>query len=363
MLCLAASNWNIETAVLDPTADCPAGSVCSKFIHGNFNDFDEVYKFGKSLNLLTIEIEHINSEALEKLEEEGVEVRPSSNILKIIQDKGLQKKFYQENGLPTSKFAIIKSKADVFKMLEENKLSYPFVQKLCRFGYDGRGVQLVKDRKDLENLLNGESVVEDLVKIEKELSVIVAQNKIGEVKCFSPVEMVFNSSANLVDYLISPANIPDSVSNNATELALETIKTFELYGILAVEMFLDENEDLLINEVAPRPHNSGHHTIESCITSQYEQHIRSLYDLPLGETNIIYPSVMLNLIGEPGYEGVAKYDGFDKCLNIEGAKFHIYGKKLTKPFRKMGHVTIVDSDINVALEKARFIKENLKVVS
>lgn len=363
MLCQAASSWDIKTFILDPSVDCPAKDVCNSYVQGDFRDYESVCGFGKFSDLLTIEIEHVSAEALEKLEKDEIEVRPSSKILKIIQDKGLQKEFYEKNGLPTSRFTIVKNKSQIFEMLQNKKITYPFVQKLRRFGYDGRGVQLINNGKDFENLLDGECVVEDLVQIEKELSVIVAQNKIGDIKCFQPVEMVFNSDVNLVDYLISPANISDDLSDRAMELAVKTIKAFDLYGILAVEMFLDKNGQLLINEVAPRPHNSGHHTIESCVTSQYEQHIRSLYDLPLGETSIISPTVMLNLVGEPGYEGSARYEGFEECVKVDGAKFHIYGKKLTKPFRKMGHVTIMDSNIDTALEKAEFIKENLKVVS
>ena len=299
MLCNAASILDIKTIVLDPTIDCPAQSVCSTFVNGSFNDYDAVCDFGKSLNLLTIEIEHVNSQALEKLEESGVEVRPSSKILKIIQDKGLQKKFFVENNLPTSKFKILSNKSEVLELIESNNLDLPFVQKACKFGYDGRGVQIVSSNDDIDNLIDGESVIEDLVEIEKELSVIVARNKLEDIKCFDPVEMVFNSSANLVDYLICPANISPDISQRAIELAIETIKSFNLYGILAVEMFLNTDGNLLINEVAPRPHNSGHHTIESCLISQYEQHLRSIFDLTLGETDIISPSVMVNLVGEP----------------------------------------------------------------
>lgn len=363
MLCLAASNWNLETYVLDPSNDCPAKTVCTHFIQGDFRDCDDVYSFGNQVDLLTIEIEHIEITSLEKLEEQGVEIRPSSSILKIIQDKGLQKKFYDDKGLPTAKFSLFSERDKILDSLDKKEIAFPFVQKVCKDGYDGRGVQIVNNENDLCNLFDVNSVIEELVSIKKELSVIVARNINGEIKCFSPVEMIINSHANLVDYLLSPATISDDLSVQAQELAIETIKAFSLYGILAVEMFLDENDNILINEVAPRPHNSGHHTIESYTTSQYEQHLRSLLDLPLAETNLKLPSVMLNILGEPGYEGVARYKGFNECLEIDGVKLHIYGKKLTRPFRKMGHATIVDSDINSALKKAKYVKEKLKVIS
>ncbi len=363
MLCQAASRWNIETVVLDPLEDCPAASLCSENITGNFRDFDDVSGLAGKADIVTIEIEHVSTEGLKYLKEQGVETRPSAEILEKIKDKGLQKKFYRDNNLPTSDFIIAGSSDEIRELVNKGEIKLPFVQKLCRDGYDGRGVLIVRNREQLEDLLEGESVVENLVEIKKELSVIVAQNGLNEIRCFKPVEMVFNYEANLVDYLISPAAISQDISDRAEELAVDIIKKFGLYGILAVEMFLDKNDNLLINEVAPRPHNSGHQTIESCNTSQYEQHLRALYDLPLGNPEIKSPSVMLNILGEPGYEGEAVYQGLEECLDIDGVNVHIYGKKITKPFRKMGHITIVDSNIDNALEKARVIKEKLKVVS
>ena len=363
MLCLAASNWNLNTTVLDPSEDCPSAHSCTAFIKGNFREYDDVIKLLGNVDVATIEIEHVNVEALTLLEEKGIDVRPSPEIISIIKDKGRQKTFYKENKLPTSAFIICDSKDEVLKKINDGEIKLPFVQKLCRGGYDGRGVLIVDSESKLADLLDDQCVVEDLVDINKELSVIVAQNKLGEVKCFSPVEMVFNYDANLVDYLISPADINDNLSKEAEDLALKTVRAFGLYGILSVEMFLTSDNKLLINEVAPRPHNSGHHTIESCITSQYEQHLRSLFDLPLGNTDIKTPSVMLNILGSQGYEGSAIYDGLNDCLKVEGASIHIYGKKLTKPFRKMGHVTILDKSIKNALDKANFIKQNLKVVA
>ena len=363
MLCQAASNWNLHTTVLDPTIDCPSAPYCSEFIHGNFRDYEDVIKLVGKVDVATIEIEHVNVEGLKFLVENGIDVRPSPEIISVIKDKGLQKTFYSEKGLPTSKFSLVDGPAEVLEKLEKRDLNLPFVQKLCREGYDGRGVLVVDSEEKLSGLLEGPSVIEDLVDIQKEISVIVARSGVGEVKCFSPVEMVFNYEANLVDYLISPADISPVLSKEAEDLAVKTVESFGLIGLLSVELFLTSDNRLLINEVAPRPHNSGHHTIESCITSQYEQHLRALFDLPLGNTDIKTPSVMLNILGANGYEGFAKYDGLNDCLKVEGASIHIYGKKQTKPFRKMGHVTILDENIEKALDKANFIKQNLKVTS
>jgi len=363
MLCQAAGKWNLKTIVLDPSEECPAFSVCTRHIVGDFRNYEDVAQLGELADIVTIEIEHVNVEALRYLEGRGIETRPSSGILEIIKDKGLQKKFYIDNGLPTSSYIICAGKDEILNLINENKIKIPFVQKLCRDGYDGRGVSIITDEDQLENLLEGESIVEDLVDIKKELAVIVAQNRLGEVRCFKPVEMVFDYEANLVDYLISPADIDMNISDRAEELAVDTVKKFGLYGILAVEMFLDKNNKLLINEVAPRPHNSGHQTIESCLTSQYEQHLRALFNLPLGNPAIKTPSVMLNILGEPGYEGDAVYRGLEECMSIDGVNIHIYGKKITKPFRKMGHITILDSNINKALEKADIIREKFKVLS
>ena len=363
MLCQAASRWDIETVILDPLEDCPASSLCSKNIKGNFRDFDDVAAIAGEADIVTIEIEHVSTEGLRYLKEQGIETRPSAEILEVIKDKGLQKTFYKENNFPNSDFIICKSSDEIRELVSNGEIKLPFVQKLCREGYDGRGVLIVRNNEQLDNLLEGETVVEDLVDIKKEISVIVAQNGLKEVKCFKPVEMVFNYEANLVDYLVSPADIDQSISDAAEELAENIIKKFGLYGILAVEMFIDKNNRLLVNEVAPRPHNSGHQTIESCDTSQYEQHLRALFDLPLGNPEIKSPSVMLNILGEPGYEGEAVYQGLEECMKIEGVNIHIYGKKITKPFRKMGHITIVDSNIDKALEKAELIKDKLKVVA
>ncbi len=363
MLCLAASNWNLNTIVLDPSRDCPASNTCTEFIKGSFQEYSHVADMCEKVDVATIEIEHVNVDALNFLKEQGIEVRPSPEILSIIKDKGLQKTFYCENNLPTSDFVICDSKEQVLEKIHNGEIKLPFVQKLCRDGYDGRGVYVVDSENKLNDMLGHRCIIEDLVCIEKELSVIVSRNKLGEIKCFRPVEMVFNHDANLVDYLISPADIDNDLSKKAENLAKKTVQSFDLYGILAVEMFLTRDNEILINEVAPRPHNSGHHTIESCVTSQYEQHLRSLLDLPLGSTELKTPSVMLNILGSQGCEGSAIYKGLEDCFKVEGVSIHLYGKKITKPFRKMGHITILDESIQSAIEKATYIKQKLKVVA
>lgn len=363
MLIQAASAWDIDIYVLDPTDDCPASKLATKFVKGDFKDYESVYNFGKLVDLITIEIEHVNTDALLKLKEEGKTICPDPQTLKIIQDKGKQKDFFKDNNLISANYKIYEDHEAILSDIEEGKLNLPFMQKVCRFGYDGRGVQLVNSKKDLDNLLEGQSIVEDLVDIGKELSVIVCRNKFGEIKTYDPFEMEFNKNANLVEYLISPARVDADSRQIAVDLAEKTIKAFELVGVLAVEMFLDKDHNILINEVAPRPHNSGHHTIETALTSQYEQHIRAIMGLPLGSTDLIINSVMVNILGEDGFSGNVVYEGLDKCIKLDGVKVHIYGKKQTKPFRKMGHVTIIDKNIDNALKKADIVKHTLRSVS
>lgn len=363
MLIQAASAWDIDIYVLDPTDDCPASKLATKFVKGDFKDYESVYNFGKLVDLITIEIEHVNTDALLRLKEEGTTIYPDPQTLKIIQDKGKQKNFFKDNNLKSANYKIYEDHEAILSDIEEGKLNLPFVQKVCRFGYDGRGVQLVNSKKDLDNLLKGQSIVEDLVDIGKELSVIVCRNKLGEIKTYDPFEMEFNKNANIVEYLISPARIEKNSRQIAIDLAEKTIKAFELVGVLAVEMFLDKDHNILINEVAPRPHNSGHHTIETALTSQYEQHIRAIMGLPLGSTDLMINSVMVNILGEDGFSGNVVYEGLDKCIKLDGVKVHIYGKKQTKPFRKMGHVTIIDKNIDNALKKADIVKHTLRAVS
>jgi 5-(carboxyamino)imidazole ribonucleotide synthase len=363
MLALAAHNWDVETWVLDASKDYPAGPVCSRFIEGNFKDYDDVYRFGKQVDVLTIEIEHVNTEALLQLEKEGLKIYPSPSQLNIIKDKGLQKTFYKNHQLPSSPFRLWENGQAIREALNDGQLHFPFVQKSRTAGYDGRGVAVIRSEADLGLLMDEASLTEDLVDFEKELAVIVARNENGQVSAFPVVEMDFNPQANLVEFLVCPANVNAATEQAARQLAVATIEAYGLCGLLAVEMFLTKNGELLINEVAPRTHNSGHHTIDSCYTSQFEQHLRSVLNLPLGSTKMKTASVMVNLLGEPGYSGPVKYAGLEECLAMEGVKVHLYGKTSTKPFRKMGHVTILDPDVEAAKIKARIVKDTLKVIS
>jgi 5-(carboxyamino)imidazole ribonucleotide synthase len=363
MMALAAGNWHLPLYLLDQSADFPAGRVSPFFTEGNFKDFDDVYNFGKDKQVLTIEIEHVNTEALHKLAEEGVTIHPHPAKLDIIKDKGLQKQFYAERGIPTSDFELYEDEQAVRQAVAEGALSLPFVQKTRTAGYDGKGVSVIKTEADLqEKLLPGACLIEQLVDMDKEIAVIVARNESGEVKAFPAVEMAFNPEANLVEFLFCPAKISAAIEAKAEALAKEVIEAFDLCGLLAVELFLDQSGQLLVNEVAPRPHNSGHHTIDSCYTSQFEQHIRAVLDLPLGSTKMKAPSVMVNLLGAAGQTGPVYYQGLEDCLQIEGVHLHLYGKSTTKPYRKMGHATVVDESLEAAVEKAREVQGKLRIV-
>lgn len=363
MLCQAARNWDVKTYVLDPNENCSAVHTCTKFSKGDFKDYNTVVEFGKQVDVLTIEIEAVNTEALQFLEKQGVKVYPSSKAIQTIQDKGLQKQVFKDNNIPTSAFSLYKEHIEIIEKVKNGELKLPFVQKVRKDGYDGRGVKVVKNESDLNDLLNGPSLTEEMVNIRKEISVIAARNVKGEITCFPPVEMEFNPEANLVEFLFSPSEISEEQTNKAIALAEKTIEAFDVVGVLAVEMFIDENGDILVNEIAPRPHNSGHQTIEANLTSQYAQHLRAILDCPLGDTAIIFPSVMINLLGEPGYDGSVKYAGLEECMKVSGFKLHVYGKDITKPYRKMGHVTVLDKELDKAKEKARYIQQTLKVIA
>ncbi len=363
MLALAAGNWHLPLYMLDEKKDFPAAPF-SYFTEGSFRDYDDVYRFGRQMDVLTIEIEHVNTEALHQLVKEGVIVHPAPDRLEIIKDKGRQKEFYNRHNLPTAPFQLYDSAEAVRTAIDQGQIELPFVQKSRTAGYDGRGVALIRTAADLEaKLLPGACVIETLVPIEKELAVIVARNARGEVKTFPTVEMTFNPEANLVEFLLCPAQINAAIARAAEELAVSVIEAYDLCGLLAVELFLTESGELLINEVAPRPHNSGHHTIDSCYTSQFEQHLRAILNLPLGSTMMKSPSVMVNILGAEGYQGTALYEGLEDCLAIEGVKIHLYGKTITKPFRKMGHATVLDPKLECAKEKAREVQQKMKVVS
>jgi len=452
MLIQEASKWDIATYVLDEDEKGPASSIATCFFKGSRLDYQTVYDFGKKVDILTFEIESINVDALFQLQKEGIEVIPDPSILQLFQNKEKQKEFYVKNGLPTARYMSLSPSPSLqdssfestpsvlarslprfsprsnlhatihsprpgevshlnqppkqspchYEDLEQ--ITFPFVQKLKTGGYDGRGVAVIRDENDLVNLLEGDSIIEELVDIHKEIAVIVARNKDGEVRCFPAVEMVFNEKANLVEKLICPANITPEESKEAEAIATKLITDLNMQGILAIEFFVvkdcetlpesttsscevnppvvarspilnsprsnrpnqspclsptpqagNYSNRILINESAPRPHNSGHHTIESIMTSQYEQHLRAILNLPLGSTEIKMPSVMLNILGKPDYEGPVYYEWLKEALAIEGVKIHLYGKKITKPFRKMGHITILDKDIKKALEKGEQI--------
>ncbi len=359
MLIQEAINLNIQIVSLDPDKDAPCKDLATDFVVGDLQDFKAVYDFGKTVDMLTIEIEHVNVDALQKLEEEGLPVYPQSRVLKIVQDKGLQKEFYKKNNIPSSAFFLIENKNEIGKYASE----FPFMQKLRKGGYDGRGVTRLTDPGNLNNAFDEPSVLEKFIDFEKEISVIIARNKTGETKCFPITELEFNPEVNLVEYLFAPAAVTPSVEQEAYEIAEKIVIALDFIGILAVEMFLCKDGKILVNEIAPRAHNSGHHTIEANYTSQYEQHLRSILNLPLGSTKSLSPAVMVNLLGEKGFSGEAVYQGFENVVAVEGVKIHLYGKKNTKPYRKMGHITILDESLEKAKEKAEWVKNELKIIS
>lgn len=363
MLGLAASNWDVRTYVLDATENCPASKSCDEHILGHHMDYDAVYNFGKQVDMLTFEIEHVNLEALRKLKGEGLKIYPDPELLAIIQDKGLQKQFYAKHEVPTSPFELYENEQDILAALEKGKLNYPFVQKSRAAGYDGKGVAVIFTESDLTKLMDTPSMVEEAVDIDKELSVIVARNVDGATKCYPIVDMVFNHEANLVDYLLCPAAVSQSMEEECQQIALNIAEKLDLVGLLAVELFLDKKGNIIVNECAPRTHNSGHHTIESNNTSQFEQQLRAVMNFPLGDTAIKSAAVMVNLIGEDNYTGPVFYKGLEDVLAIPGAHPHLYGKAVTKPFRKMGHITVLGNNIDEAVSKAKEIKETIKVIS
>ena len=350
-----AINLDVAVHCMDSDEDAPCAALAHSFTLGDLKNYQDVIQFGKDKDVLTIEIEHVNVDALEDLEKQGVKVYPQPSVLRTIQDKGLQKDFYQHHDIPTAPFAFIKDKTEL-----QEKIHYPCVQKLRKGGYDGKGVQVLRSEKDLDKAFTGPSIMEHMVDFEKELSVIVARNQSGQISTFPVVDMEFNAEANLVEFLFSPADVSLEIEKKAIAVATQVAEQMKIVGILAVELFLTKSCEVLVNEVAPRPHNSGHQTIEGNITSQYEQHLRAILNLPLGNTDIISPSVMVNLLGEKHQTGEVFYEGLEEVLAIPGVHVHLYGKKHTKPFRKMGHITITDATVYRAKEKAKKIKELLK---
>ena len=359
MLLQKAVDYNISTAVMDSDADAPCKNICNRFVNESFSDEEAVYQFGKTIDVLTVEIEHVNTNALKRLEAEGLPIYPQPAILEMVKDKGLQKQFYQQQHLPTSKFVLLQNKAEFLQL----NYPLPVIQKIRSGGYDGKGVVKISSVPDFEKSFDAPMVLEDCIDIEKEVSVIVARNISGQTAAYPAVEMNFNAEANLVEFLFSPASISEQIAKAAEQIALDLISRLKMVGVLAVEFFITKQGAILINEIAPRPHNSGHHTIEANVTSQYEQHLRAILNLPLGSTEMIRPAVMVNLLGEKGFEGPAIYDGLDEVLTMHETHIHLYGKKITKPFRKMGHISVTGSSIEEARIKAEKVQKLIRIRS
>ena len=363
MLMNVTRKWSIETYILDPNPDCPASNCCDFFFKGDFSNYQDVYNFGKKVDIITIEIEHVNVEALYKLEKEGVDVYPSPSNIGLIQNKGVQKDFFKKNKIPTSNYKRFDNKEVLSKYISKIESVYPFIWKSETMGYDGKGVKLVQSLSDLDEINENSCIIEDVVEIKHELSVLVARNNSGESKSFPVLEMEFNQKSNQVEYVILPSRIPEKIKLKSLKIADLVSKSLNHVGLIAVELFCTHNDDVLVNEIAPRVHNSGHLTIESCITSQFEQHIRAIYGLSLGNVDQILPSVMVNLVGENNHSGEAFYRNIDKAFDLDRVYPHLYGKKITKPYRKMGHITIMDKKLEKAISKARILKNTIKIIS
>ncbi len=359
MFIQSAISFDVHVHALDPDPNAPCRDISHSFTIGSLNDFDTLYAFGRDKHVMTVEIENVCIEALEQLEKEGVHIFPQPRVLRIIRDKGIQKEFYKEHAIPTAHFQLFTNAQEII----DAKLAVPFVQKLRTGGYDGRGVQLIKQQADFVKLFEAPSVVEQLIPFQKELSVIVARNEKGDTKSFPAVECEFHPEANLVEFLFCPADINEDIETAAHELAKKVICDLDMVGLLAVELFLTADGQLLVNEIAPRPHNSGHHTIECNITSQFEQHLRSVLGLPLGETDIVRAGAMINLLGAEGFDGPVRYEGIEKAMELPGVHPHLYGKSYTKPFRKMGHVTITGPKIEEVKSTARTVSHLIVVKS
>jgi 5-(carboxyamino)imidazole ribonucleotide synthase len=354
-----ALNYNLIISVLDADALAPCAKIADNYFVGDITDFNTVLEFGKTVELITIEIENVNCDALFELEKLGKKVFPQARVIKLIQDKGLQKQFYLENNFPTSPFKLINAKEDLKSLSEE---WFPSFIKMRKAGYDGKGVIQLKDKMLIENAFDVPSILERRIKIDTEFAIITAANGV-EVKAFPAVDMLFHGEANLVEFLSSPSAIKPNILEEAEKMAIAITKKLEIRGLLAIEFFLDKEGRIFVNEMAPRPHNSGHHTIEANKTSQFDQFLRAIMGWPLGETDLLKASVMVNVLGEDGFNGNAVYEGIDEILGCEGVYVHLYGKRNTKPFRKMGHVTITDDSLERAIKIGNFVKKTLKVKS
>ncbi len=359
MMIQAAIDLDLYIKILDPDSNAPCAQIAHEFVCGSFLDYNTVMAFGQDCQTITIEIENVNIEALEALEAQGKRVFPQPKVLRIIQDKRIQKQFYAKNNIPTADFIL----TDNIEEIKQNEAFLPAFNKLGKGGYDGKGVQKIETKVDYEKAFTAPSLLEKAIDFEKELAIIVARNEAGQIETFPMVEMAFHPTANLVEFLFSPTTCLPEIEQKAKQIAIDIAKKIDIVGLLAVEMFLTKTGEILVNEIAPRTHNSGHHTIKANYTSQFEQHLRAVLNLPLGNTSAFMPAAMVNLLGEEGYEGDAIYQGLENTLKEKGVFPFLYGKKSTKPFRKMGHVTILAENIEILRDKANFVKDNLKVVS
>ena len=363
MMLYETRKWDVTTKVLDASPEAPCKIACNEFVEGSLLDYETVYNFGKDVDVLTIEIENVNLDALAQLEKEGIKVHPQPDALRIIQNKAKQKLFYTDHDIPTAPFQRFAYLSEISDSVQNGSLTFPFVWKVAQFGYDGQGVKIIRNIEDLAELPPGECIAESMIPFKNELAVIVARNADGEVKTYPVVEMEFHPEANQVEYVICPARIDEKIANKARNLALKVSEKIGLTGLLAVEMFQTQDDEILVNEVAPRPHNSGHYSIEASYTNQFEQHIRAILNLPLGNTESKVAGIMVNLVGAEGHTGDVVYENIEEIMKMDGVTPHIYGKKQTRPFRKMGHVTIVNEDISEARRTAQKVKETIKVIS
>ena len=350
-----AKKMGFHVTILDPTPNCPAAQVSDKQIIGGFHDPEKLAQLVNENDVTTFELEHVDTSILKKMFDEGKNIYPSPYLIELIQDKYKQKELLDKKGIPVPAYKKVDTKACL------ESFGFPVIQKARKGGYDGKGVVLLKTKDDLSKAIEAESFIEELVDIQKEIAVMVARNIEGEISCYPVVEMLFDERVNICDIVIAPARIEESLRKEIEDISIKCIEALDGVGIFGVELFLTKDNKILVNEIAPRPHNSGHYTIESCLTSQFEQLIRAVTNLPLGSTKLISPSAMVNLLGEEGYNGEPVIEGIHEALEIPGLSFHFYGKKETSAFRKMGHITVLDEDLNIALEKAQIAKEILKV--
>ena len=363
MLLQTSSKYSLHSKILDPNDNSPCKNLCDEFFLGDLMDYNAIYDFGKKCDLVTYEIEHVNVDALEKLESEGITVYPKPSVLRTIQDKSQQKKFFIDNNIPTAKYLYFKSKSEFLKFSKDNNVEFPCVWKKTKFGYDGYGVKKLNSFSEINKLIDCEFIIEEHIPFKKELATTVVRNDSGEIEIFPLVEMMFNPKSNQVEYVLCPAQVEDEIFENAKQIALNVTKAFKNIGLLAVEMFLTLDNKIIVNEVAPRPHNSAHYSIEACISSQFDQHLRSILNLPLGCSKSNSFAVMVNLVGELDHEGPVLYNGIEKAMQNNNACIHLYGKSITKPNRKMGHVTVLDTDLKNGLDIAKSIKKTIIIKS